>query len=299
MIREVLDFLKANEVEYRENYTLAGLSPIKIGGESSIVSFPDNISKLICLVNYLENIKIKHKIVGRMSNTLFSDSKYDGVVIRTDRIRQYEIRDKTVFAYCGVGLPRLAHACSVAGLSGLEALSGIPGSIAGAVIGNAGAFGGEISDRVISVSLFDKDTGEIIRLEGDKLGFSYRNSVLKGGGLVLLSCSLRMCESDPYTVKKETDRIREIRKNTQPTNMPSLGSTFKRPDTGTPAARLIDLCGLKGCCVGGCSVSEKHAGFIVNTGGGTADDYIELTEKVRADVFTKYAVRLHTEVEFV
>ncbi len=295
---EILEFLKANDVEYKENFILAGLSPIKIGGEASLVCFPDNIGKLTCLVDFLESIKIRYKIVGRMSNILFPDKKYEGVVIRTDKISQLEIRDNIISAYCGVALPHLAAVCSRAGLSGLEALSGIPGSLAGAAVGNAGAFGRELSDIVISALLYDISTHEIIRLKGEKLGFSYRNSVIKGGGLVVLSCELRMCESDSATVRSETDRIREIRNNSQPTNLPSLGSTFKRPE-GIPAARLIDLCGLKGCTVGGCSVSKKHAGFIVNTGGGTANDYLNLIKIIKSEVFRKFAISLEPEVEFI
>lgn len=299
MIREMLEFLKANDVEYKENFILAGLSPIKIGGGASLVCFPDNIRKLICLVDFLESIKNRYKIVGRMSNVLFPDTKYEGVVVRTDKIRQLEVGDNIISAYCGVALPHLAAFCSRAGLSGLEALSGIPGSLAGAVVGNAGAFGREISDIFISAVLYDISTRDIIRLERDSLDFSYRNSSLKGRGeFALLSCKLRLCHSDSLTVIQETCRVSEIRRSTQPYGIPSLGSTFKRPE-GIAAARLIDLCGLKGCTVGGCSVSEKHAGFIVNTGGGTANDYVTLTEIIKSEVLRKFAVSLEPEVEFI
>lgn len=300
MIREMLEFLKTNDVEYKECYDLAMLSPIKIGGKASIVVFPDSINKLICLVDFLECIKICYKIVGRMSNVLFCDEIYDGVVIRTDRVRQYEIKDNIVSADCGVSMPHLAHVCSRVGLSGMESLCGIPGSIAGAVVGNAGAFGSEISDIFISALTYDKGTRRIVRLFRDELGFSYRRSFIKDKGqLVILSCDLCLRMSDIVSVTNETERIRKIRKDTQPTDLPSLGSSFRRPDDGTPAARLIDLCGLKGCSVGGCSVSEKHAGFIVNTGGGRAEEYIELTEKIKGEVYRKFKVSLEAEVESI
>ncbi len=299
MNREILDFLKMNDVEYKERRRLADVSPIRIGGEADIMAYPDSEEKLIGLIAFLENINIKYKIVGRMSNILFSDKGYRGVIIRTDRICEYSIDRNILSVSCGASLPLISDVLCRAGLSGFERLSGIPGSIAGALVGNAGAFGSEIADRLLDVKFLDIPSRELITLSRNELEFFYRTSSLKRMRAVILSARFSLTESDAFSIKGEMDRCREIRRKTQPIGIPSLGSVFKRPCENVYAAKLIDECGLKGYSIGGAQISKKHAGFIVNTGGATAENYIGLSNYAKGCVLDRFGIHLEREVEIV
>ena len=299
MHREILDFLKMNDVEYKEGLCLAEISTIKIGPKAFAVAYPNSFEKLICLVDFVKDNKIEYKILGRMSNVLFLDDFYDGIVIRTDRLNDFSINRNTVVASCGICLPCLCNILCKSGLSGFEGLSGIPGSIAGAILGNAGAFGYEIGERVLSVECFDMINGETITLTADNIRFSYRHSLFKSSGLVILSAKFLLSQSDEMSVRNEMERCRKARVSSQPTDKPSLGSTFKRPKEGIFAAKLIDDCGLKGYSVGGAQISTKHAGFIINNGGATAKDYIDLSDYAADRVYEKFKIRLEREVEII
>ena len=299
MNREILDFLKMNDVDYKEGQSLAKISPIKIGGVANIVAYPDSEVKLVRLIAFLEDVKMRHKIVGRMSNILFSKEGYDGVIIRTDRIDKYRIDGSILTTSGGVALPFISGILCRSGLSGFEQISGIPGSIAGAIIGNAGAFDTEISSRLTHVRYYDYSTDDVTTLDRYEIDFSYRSSKFKSIRSAVLSARFSLIPSDTLSVKTEMDRCRRIRLETQPTEMPSLGSTFKRPAKDIFAAKLIDECGLKGYRIGGAQISEKHAGFIVNTGGATAKNYIDLSNYAKACVLERFGIYLENEVEIV
>ena len=299
MSREILDFLKMNDVEYKEGLSLAEISPIRIGEKAKIVAYPSGETKLLMLSLFLKKNKIKHKILGRMSNVLPPDEGYNGVIIRTDRIKNISVYGERVIVGSGVSMPTLSRELCKCGLSGFEGLSGIPGSIGGAIVGNAGAFGREISDIIQSVTVFDPDRCETISMSCEECGFSYRDSVFKESSLIVLSAELKLIGSDSRIIFEEMKRISDCRRKSQPTDLPSLGSTFKRPSPDISAARLIDECGLKGHSIGGATVSEKHAGFIVNSGGATAKDYIELSELIKKCVFEKYQINLEREIEIL
>ena len=299
MFYEVLDFLKMNDVNYKENVKLADISPIKIGAVAKTVLYPDSEKKLILVLRFLRKAKIPYKILGRMSNVLPPDNEYTRVVIRTDLISDYSVSDGLLFAGCGATLPSLAFKMADLGYSGLEELSGIPGSIGGALVGNAGAFGREISELVSAVRVFDLSSFETLNLKAEDFDFSYRSSGLNTDRYVVLSVGLKTIQSDRENVKAATVNYKEIRRKTQPVGELSLGSTFKRPGDGLFAAKMIDECGLKGKSVGGAMVSKKHAGFIINSGGASARDYIELSEQVIDIVFKKFRIRLEREVEIL
>ena len=299
MNKEILDFLKMNDVEHRENFELYKISPIRIGTRALIVLFPDSVDKLINTVDFLENANIKYKITGRMSNILPPDEKYMGAVIRTDRIRQFKINENILYASCGVALPYIASVLQKAGLSGFEGLSGIPGSVGGAVVGNAGAFGREIADTLVGMLVYDISQKTVSYISADKCEFSYRYSTLQNSNMILLSCEFSLCRSDSLNVLTEMERCLNLRRNSQPTDKPSLGSCFKRPSGNFSAAWYIDRCGLKGYKIGGAEISPKHAGFIVNEGGAIAKDYIELSDYAAMCVRQKYGVHLVREVEIM
>lgn len=299
MHREILNFLKMNDVEYKEGFCLAEISPIKIGPKAFAVAYPKSFDELILLANFLNDYQIKYKILGRMSNVLFLDDFYDGIVIRTDRLNNFSVNQKELDASCGTSLPCLCNILCKAGLSGLEGLSGIPSSLGGALFGNAGAFGYEISNRVLDVVCYDEKTHEIITLLKDSIEFSYRRSLFKSSDYVILSARFLLSQSDEITIRNEMERCRKARFSSQPIDKPSLGSTFKRPKDGGFAASLIDGCGLKGYSVGGAQISTKHAGFIINNGGATAKDYVDLSNYVADRVYEKHKIRLEREIEII
>ena len=299
MREELLDFLKMNDVEIKENIRLCGLSPIKIGGEADIVVYPNSLNQLIDLLHFLKKIKIRYKILGRMSNVLPPDEKYTPLIIKTDLLNAISVNDQSVTLHAGVSIPRLSAMLTSAGLSGLEPLSGIPGSIGGAILGNAGAFGREISELVEYVTVFDKSEESIIRIAPNVAEFGYRNSVFKRLPIVIFQVKLKLTRSDTQSVSAEVERYKAIRREKQPVGTPSLGSTFKRPKDGIYAAKLIDECGLKGFSIGGAQISEKHAGFIVNRGGASAKDYLAIADYAQKCVKNKFGIGLEREVEIL
>ena len=299
MYKEILDFLKLNDVKYKERIKLGSFSPIKIGGEADLVVYPESEASLISLISLLESAGIKYKTVGRMSNLLPPDEGYSGVVIRTDHFNELKIKNNCLSVFCGASLPHIAARLCELGLSGFEELSGIPGSIGGAIIGNAGAFGKEISDVLIDTRLYDVKDKQFIRLDSTECRFDYRSSNFGVDKFIILSADFKFCLSDSAQVKAKMREVADRRRGSQPIGYPSLGSTFKRPEKNTPAARLIDECGLKGHTVGGAQISEKHAGFIINIGGATSADYLRLANYAAQKVYECFGVRLEKEVEIL
>ncbi|MBO7197033.1 MAG: UDP-N-acetylmuramate dehydrogenase [Clostridia bacterium] len=299
MKREIIDFLKMNDVEYKTNYKLSLDSPIRIGGWASVLALPDSCEKLIKLIKFLNKSKFKYKLLGRMSNVLPPDEDYHGVIIRTDRICDFEICGNQIKAFCGCSLSRISSNLCPVGLSGFEGLSGIPGSIGASVVGNAGAFGRQISDLLSYVCVYLADEDTTVVLSADDCRLSYRRSYLSQINCAVLYAVFSLKNTDSSLIKDEMDRCRLLRKSTQPVGYPSLGSTFKRPSEDCSAARLVDECGLKGYTVGGAQISTKHAGFILNIGGATAKDYITLSNYAAECVYSKHGVRLEREVEIL
>lgn len=299
MTEEILGFLKANDVKYTRDEYLSRLSTVKIGGMADFVAYPDSEDKLIRLVEFLEEEKIKNKILGRMSNVLPPDDRYRGVIVRTDLMRRVDFQDNIIVAEAGISLPRLSSLCQDMSLSGLEELSGIPGSLGGAIPGNAGAYGREISDLVIDVSAYDIDCKTVVEIPSEKLGFGYRTSAFKASRLVILSARLGLTFGDKDKIQTKIREISTKRRNSQPMGKPSLGSTFKRPSENIYPWRLIDECGLRGFSIGGAAISEKHAGFIVNLGNATSANYLALASYVKNTVQEKTGVNLEYEFEIL
>ncbi|MBO5009557.1 MAG: UDP-N-acetylmuramate dehydrogenase [Clostridia bacterium] len=299
MIEYLKEYLKANDVEYKEKQKLANYSSIKIGGEAKIIAYPDTEKKLCDLIFFCNKTEIKNKTVGNLSNLLPLDEGYDGVIIKTDRLNRAELDRETVNAGCGVKLPRLATCLANASLSGFEGLYGIPGQVGGSVRGNAGAFGREIGELVLSCTVYSKDLNKVFELSGNELCFSYRSSSLASSDFTVLSVKFKLFSAYRDSILSEMQRCREIRKRTQPTEYPSLGSFFKRTKSGDSAARLIDMCGLKGMRVGGAAVSQRHAGFIINADNASSFDVLSLASLVEKRVSERFCVRLCPEVEIL
>lgn len=299
MFEYVKDFLKMNDVDFRENVSLKTISTIRIGGAAKIIAYPDSALKYVEIIRFLQTLKCNFRIVGRMSNILPSDDAYIGVIIKTDRIRKFYVENGVLYTQAGITTAILAGELCRLGLSGFEELSGIPGSIGGAIYGNAGAFGREISDVISSVTFYSPRDDSVYKASLDELAFSYRDSVFKHETGYIIAAEFNLLHSDSDSVSLRMREVKSKREKTQPIGELSLGSTFKRPSGNIPAAKMIDQCGLKGYRIGFAEISRKHAGFIVNRGNATAEEYIELANYVSECVYKKFGVRLLKEVQLL
>ena len=271
----------------------------KIGGPAAALCAPKDRQQLRELVGFVQREGVDSWYIGNGSNLLVSDEGLNGVAILLDSGFDGEIEvDGTVLlAPAGKKLSAVCAAACAAGLTGLEFAYGIPGSVGGAVYMNAGAYGGEMKDRLLWVEYL-APTGEIVRLEQEQLSLSYRHSRFMEEGMqgsCIVRAAFGLQRGEKAAIQSEMDRILNQRRQKQPLEYPSAGSTFKRPQ-GAYAAQLIDECGLKGFNVGGAQVSEKHAGFVINTGKATCADVLELTRQVRECVQEKTGYLLELEV---
>ena len=271
----------------------------KIGGPAAALCAPKDRQQLRELVGFVQREGVDSWYIGNGSNLLVSDAGLNGIAILLDSSFDGEIElDGTVLlSPAGKKLSAVCAAACAAGLTGLEFAYGIPGSVGGAVYMNAGAYGGEMKDRLLWVEYL-APTGEIVRLEQEQMGLSYRHSRFMEEGMqgsCIVRAAFGLQRGEKAAIQSEMDRILNQRRQKQPLEYPSAGSTFKRPQ-GAFAAQLIDKCGLKGFTVGGAQVSEKHAGFVINTGKATCADVLELTRQVRECVQEKTGYLLELEV---
>lgn len=285
------------DTELKENFPMSECSSFKVGGQADLVVYPDSVFSLIGIVDALKETNEKYIIVGRCSNILFSDDGYRGVVIKTDRCTGLSFHGDTVNAECGISLSSLIKKANEnCSLGGIECLFGIPGSLGGALYMNAGAYGGEIYDRVVSVKAYDMKNNKVIELSKDEIMPSYRKTVfMERSEYVILSAVLTLDRVDKAESAKLMKEYMTRRHDKQPLEYPNAGSIFKRPYVGF-AGKYIEDCGLKGYRVGDAEVSEKHAGFIVNRGKATAKDIKELIAHIKDTVHEKFGVCLETEV---
>ena len=271
----------------------------KIGGPAAALCAPKDRQQLRELVGFVQREGVDSWYIGSGSNLLVGDEGLNGIAILLDSgfDREIELDGTVLLAPAGKKLSAVCAAACAAGLTGLEFAYGIPGSVGGAVYMNAGAYGGEMKDRLLWVEYL-APTGEIVRLEGEQMGLSYRHSRFMEEGMqgsCIVRAAFGLQRGEKAAIQSEMDRILNQRRQKQPLEYPSAGSTFTRPQ-GAFAAQLIDECGLKGFTVGGAQVSEKHAGFVINTGKATCADVLELTRQVRECVQEKTGYLLELEV---
>lgn len=290
-------FLRREDIPYKLNFQTAKRCSIKVGGEAKIAAFPKNCEQLIKLLQYFCLNSVRYCIVGKSSNMYFSDDGYDGVAVYTTELCAISERGGIFRAECGASLPALIRRGAECALEIAPALSGIPGSIGGALKGNAGAFGAEFSDIFIEGEFYDTECCEFITLKRCDLDFSYRSSLLKQRPLVFISGTVRANPSEREKIIEKISYYSTLRRNAHP-HEPSLGSFFKKKGDISPAL-LIDKLRLKGFTVGGAQVSTKHAGFIINKNNATASDVNALADIIEKKVFDAYGVRLERETVFV
>lgn len=271
----------------------------KAGGNAALLVMPGNAEELAYSLKVLSEHSVKHMVMGNGSNLLVRDSGYRGVILRIgEPFQQINVTGESMEAGAGVLLSAAARTAYDASLTGFEFAGGIPGTIGGAVFMNAGAYDGEISKVIESAEILSKDDARIFTLNKDELDLSYRHSILQSTGDVLLKASFRLKKGDPEKINAKMRELAARRTEKQPLNYPSAGSFFKRPPNHF-AGKLIQDAGLRGLTVGGAQVSPLHAGFIINTGGATATDIIDLMEIVKSAVFETSGILLEPEVRII
>lgn len=267
----------------------------KIGGRADAFVSAGSVEEITALISYCKENNVPYMIVGNGSNLLVGDRGIRGVVIRVgENMQSCEVKGERVYAEAGILMSKLSNIILRAELTGFETLSGIPGTLGGGIYMNAGAYGGEMKDVVEEVTYIDTD-GEIRTVKNAQLDFSYRHSMFCDRKCVILSATLKLKKGNYDEIKSAMKDYNKRRSDKQPLNMPSAGSTFKRPE-GHFAGKLIQDCNLMGYTIGGAQVSEKHAGFVVNCGGATAEDVFKLIDYVKEKVMDKFGVELEPEV---
>lgn len=295
-IEELRGVLGSSAVRLEE--PMKAHTSFRIGGPAELFLTPENAGQLAETIRILRQHEIPVFILGNGSNLLVRDKGIRGAVIQlSGRMSALETDGTALYAEGGALLSAAAAKAAEAGLTGLEFASGIPGSIGGAVIMNAGAYGGEMKDVLESVDVLTRDLRRET-LPVEQLGLSYRHSSLAERGDIVLGARFRLERGEPQAIQARMAELAEQRREKQPLQYPSAGSTFKRPE-GYFAGKLIQDAGLKGKTIGGAQVSEKHAGFLINTGNATAGEMLELIAFCQRTVEEKFGVRLETEVKIV
>jgi len=279
--------------------SLKNYTTFKIGGPVKLMYFPVSQTELTVVCKTLDGQGITPLILGNGSNILASDGELDIVVINTTKLTGISLNEERneIMVEAGVLLSKLAVFAFENGLTGLEFAHGIPGTVGGAVVMNAGAYGGEMKDIVISTTAYNKDLG-IHALTAAENEFAYRHSRFSDSSDIVLSAVIRLQKGDKNAIKQKMDELSLKRRESQPLDLPSGGSTFKRPKEGYAAA-LIEQAGLKGFSIGGASVSQKHSGFIVNNGNATFSDVMAVIEHVQKEVLNKFFIELEPEIKIV
>jgi len=297
-----IDILKQNlenindlQVKYKEN--LCNYTTFRVGGPADIFLIPETKKALKELLFPISETNLATYVLGQGSNVIVADKGFRGIIIYTGKLQRIRINNKIIKAEAGIKLSKLAQEALKNNLSGLEFASGIPGTLGGALYMNAGAYENEIKDLIQDSLLYDYHGNEIL-LPLKKLNLSYRKSILQEKKLIAIEITIKLRNSKKSEIKKKMDILKEERLSKQPLNWPSAGSTFKRPE-GHYAGKLIEKAGLKGTQIGDAQVSKKHAGFIVNRGGASANDIINLIKYIQKEVYKQSGVNLEVEPQII
>jgi len=292
LLKEQLNTL-CPQLDVRENEPLERHTSFHIGGPAALMALPATREEAILCVRTAVSLGIEPFFMGNGSNLLAADEGVGRFIVKTSNLRRCEVEGTVITADSGITLARLAVFAREQGLTGLEFAHGIPGTLGGAVTMNAGAYGGEMAQVVRQVTVLTK-SGEVEMLYN--FDFGYRHSAFSDGSRMILGAQMELAAGDRDQIAAKMEELAAQRQSKQPLEYPSAGSMFKRPE-GYFAAALIDQCGLKGLRVGGAQVSEKHAGFVVNRGGATCADVLELVKQVKAQVMEQTGVTLEMEVK--
>lgn len=301
MYTDIKNFLPSNILFFNE--PLKKHTTFRIGGAADLLVTPQSEEQLIKLFKYIKENCIRYVIIGNGSNLLFSDEGYRGIVVKIgSELSSIEAipceNGMIINAGAGTLLSKLALFACENSLTGLEFASGIPGNVGGAVLMNAGAYDGEISQVLVRSTYLDCENLSVCTKNFDEHDFSYRHSSYENDGYLILSASFLLKKGNKEDILSKMKDLNNRRITKQPLEFPSAGSTFKRP-VGLFAGKLIEDANLKGYTVGGAKVSEKHCGFVINTGNATCDDVLGVIKYVQNTVFAKFGVELETEVKII
>lgn len=296
----IYEFINAHvpEEDILLNEPMSKHTTFRVGGEASCFVRISEAGQLAALMPYLREVEVPYFILGNGSNLLVGDKGYNGVILQIgSKMNGIHVEDTHIRAGAGVLLSQLAKCAQENGLTGLEFASGIPGTLGGSVVMNAGAYGGEMK-QVIELVKVMNENGEILEIRGEEMEFGYRTSIIKDRPFIVLEAILNLQHGDQEIIAVKMEELARQRKEKQPLEYASAGSTFKRPE-GYFAGKLIMDAGLRGYSIGGARVSEKHCGFVVNTGRASAADVAEVIREVQEKVKDKFEVMLETEVFFL
>lgn len=288
----------AGEDAVKEQEMMKKHTTFRVGGPAKYYVLPACVQQLQQIIRICKEEELPFFALGNGSNLLVSDSGYDGVVIQLFRnYSQIRVEGCDMHVQAGALLSLIANRALEAGLSGFEFAAGIPGTLGGAVVMNAGAYGGEMKQVLKEVLVMDRD-GTVFTLSNEELQLGYRTSCIKDKGYIVLEAVLSLAPGEREEIQNVMDELRRQRTEKQPLEYPSAGSTFKRPE-GHFAGKLIMDAGLRGYRVGGAAVSEKHCGFVINQGGATASEVYRLIQEIQQIVYEKFQVHLEPEVKFL
>ena len=290
--------LKEKGIEFKENKSFKELTSFKTGGECRFAVYPKNAEEVVFLRGLARENNIPFIVLGKGTNVLAPDESFEGMVLVTkERFNDLKVEGNSIEASCGASLSSICMAAKDASLTGMEFAYGIPGSCGGAVLMNAGAYGGEVKDVITSVTYLD-EKNELHTVSNEECNFSYRTSLFDKNDYFVVSAVFTLKEGNRAEIEEKMTETLEKRRSKQPLEYPSGGSTFKRPE-GYFAAALIEECNLKGFGVGGAEVSTKHSGFVINKGNATSNDVKELCRRIKEIVLREKGVKLETEIRFL
>lgn len=294
----ILELEKFNLGKIEKDISLSTLTTYKTGGIAKLVVYPNNINNLKQLLKLIHKHNIKYFILGKGSNTLFSDKEFNGVIIKLDKLNNFEIKETEIYVESGMILSKLVQASVKNELTGLEFAIGIPGTIGGAIYMNAGAYGNNMSNIVKSVIVLDEKL-QIEEIPLEKLKFDYRYSIFQANkNLICVAANIKLEHGNHDEIDSKIKENLLKRKNSQPLEYPSAGSVFRNPE-GNYAGKIIEELGLKGKNIGGAEISTKHANFIINKNNASSSDILNLIKLVQKEVKDKYKIDLKLEQQLV
>lgn len=294
----ILELEKLNLGKIEKDISLSTLTTYKTGGIAKLVVYPNNINNLKQLLKLIHKYNIKYFILGKGSNTLFSDKEFNGAIIKLDKLNNFEIKETEIYVESGMILSKLVQASVKNELTGLEFAIGIPGTIGGAIYMNAGAYGNNMSNIVKSVIVLNEKL-QIEEIPLEKLKFDYRYSIFQANkNLICVAVNIKLEHGNHDEISSKIKENLLKRKNSQPLEYPSAGSVFRNPE-GNYAGKIIEELGLKGKNIGGAEISTKHANFIINKNNASSSDILNLIKLVQKEVKDEYKIDLKLEQQLV
>lgn len=294
----ILELEKLNLGKIEKDISLSTLTTYKTGGIAKLVVYPNNINNLKQLLKLIHKHNIKYFILGKGSNTLFSDKEFNGVIIKLDKLNNFKIKETEIYVESGMILSKLVQASVKNELTGLEFAIGIPGTIGGAIYMNAGAYGNNMSNIVKNVIVLNEKL-QIVEIPLEKLKFDYRYSIFQANkNLICVAANIKLEHGNHDEIVSKIKENLLKRKNSQPLEYPSAGSVFRNPE-GNYAGKIIEELGLKGKNIGGAEISTKHANFIINKNNASSSDILNLIKLVQKEAKDKYKIDLKLEQQLV